>query len=1712
MIGSFSPGNKLLTAKETKGRILNTVVSGSLFGKIIIGGFSRFMKYGVSAVCFSLAAALLPAALAGAGQSSAVTTPPLLSASEIDYPPFSIVDDKGRADGFSVELLRAALSAMGRQVTFRTGAWAPVRTWLEKGEIQALPLVGRTPERELIFDFSFAYMSLHGAIVVRNDTTDVSNLYDLAGRRVAVMKGDNAEEFLRREKRGIIINTTSTFEEALHALSAGRSDAVVIQRLVALRLIQETGLPNLRIVRQSIEGFRQDFCFAVKEGDRETLALLNEGLALVMADGTYRSLHAKWFAALELPSHRRLVIGGDHSYPPYEYIGADGRPAGYNVDLTRAIARETGLDIEIHLGPWTQILQGLENGEIDAVQGMFYSQERDRKFDFTQPVSVNHCVAVVRKGTGAPPLSADQLAGKRIVVQRGDIMHDLVAQKGLQDQVSAVDSQEAALRELADGRHDIALVSRLTALYWIEKHGWKNLTVGRVPLLEPEYGFAVADGQRALLAQLSEGLQIIEETGEYRRIRNKWMGIYGQTSAGFKTIIRYVAMVSAPLLLLLVASFLWSRSLRQQVANRTAQLGQNERLLAAIIDAIAAPVFYKNAQGIYMGCNQAFAKLLGLPKGSIIGKTAFDIAPGERARKHHEADLTLMKAGDVQVYEAEVVDHRGARRPVMFHKAPFYGPDGTIEGIVGAMIDISAHKLAEETLREGNSFIRAVLDNLPIGIAVNSVEPVIEFEYMNDHFPKIYRTTREALAAPNAFLDAVYKDPQFRQEIEKRVLEDCASGDPARMHWKDVPISRKGRETAYITARNIPMPGRPFMISVVWDVTERKRSELEREMAVEFLHLINESSATADLVHAAIGFFQHKSGCEAVGIRLKQGQDYPYYETQGFAKQFVALESGLCSRDQDGRPIPDAGGDPVLECMCGNVIGGRIDPSKPFFTAGGSFWTNSTTQLLATSCDADRLAHTRNRCNREGYESVALIGLRVGETRLGLLQLNDKQRGRFTPANMVLWEKLAGYLAVALSKFAAEEALRESEEQFRLLFEAASDGVVLHPLSTDRDGSRFVRVNAVTCQMLGYSPAEMARLSPLDIQDAADLDQVPAEVDQLLREGKYLFEKILVAKDGRRFPAEINTTVFELHGQTMALSIIREITGRKRDEARIRHLNRVLITIRDVNKLITRERDADTLIGEGCRLLVENRGYASALIVLTDPDERPVSWAQEGKGSAFGPNSDLLAKGQLPPCCERALSSGKVLVIDAREAVCDGCPRGMDDAGSLSLCVRLAHDGVGYGYLVAAVDKLITVDGEEQSLFAEMADDLAYALSVLRMDKAREASEQNRKLLENQLMQAQKMESVGRLAGGVAHDYNNMLSVIIGYAELAMDNVDPADPLKDDLKEILKAGRRSAEITRQLLAFARQQTIEPRVLDLNDTVEGMLKMLRRLIGEDIDLAWLPEPGLWPVKMDPSQIDQLLANLCVNARDAIAGVGKLTIETDRVTFDEAYCADHAGFVPGEFVLLAVSDDGCGMDKQTRDKIFDPYFTTKALGKGTGLGLATVYGIVKQNNGFINVYSEPKKGTTFKIYLPRHAGRAEHVEMQSMEQIPAGRGETVLIVEDEPAILKIGVKMLVKLGYQVLTANSPGEALRLAGQHAGAIDLLITDVVMPAMNGRELAIQLSGLRPDLKTLFMSGYTADVIAHRGVLDEGVNFIPKPLSMKVLAVKLRAVLDNGT
>ena len=636
-------------------------------------------------------------------------------------------------------------------------------------------------------------------------------------------------------------------------------------------------------------------------------------------------------------------------------------------------------------------------------------------------------------------------------------------------------------------------------------------------------------------------------------------------------------------------------------------------------------------------------------------------------------------------------------------------------------------------------------------------------------------------------------------------------------------------------------------------------------------------------------------------------------------------------------------------------------------------------------------------------------------------------------------------------------AIRKSEEKYRMLFSTIPLGITV----TDQAGN-ILETNATAARLLGV-PKEEHETRALDGGEwhAIRPDGTPMPVDEYAGI-RALRENILVehVEMGIQGPASetvwLSVSAVPLHLEGYGVMIMyTDQTQRKRAEMNLLRKDALLAAMLRNLPFDFWARDTDQ------RIIMQSDESLNLWGDLTTKELLNCHFDQETMDRWQSNNSRALAGEVVSDDCSLVIQSG-----ERRE----------------------------YHNIVAPIR-----EGEE-------------ILGILGINvdiTERKRSEQEREKLRDQLVQVQKMEAIGRLAGGVAHDFNNMLGVILGQVEMAMQHLDPALPLHANLQQVQAAAQRSADLARQLLAFARRQTVTPRLLDLNETLEGMLSMLRRLIGEEVELVWRPGRDAAVVNVDPSQLDQVLVNLCVNARDALPGLGRITIETGTASFDEVACEGHAGLTAGDYALLRVSDNGCGMGPETLANLFEPFFTTKEMGKGTGLGLATVYGIVCQNKGAIDVESEPGRGTTFTIYLPRQQNDPERLARdEAAEPIPGGV-ETVLVVEDEPMILDLAATMLEVQGYTVFQAATPEEALLLAQNHAGHIDLLVTDVIMPGMNGRELAARLATLYPEMKLLFMSGYTADVIAHHNVIDEGVHFIQKPFSLKSLANKVRETLN---
>jgi len=622
---------------------------------------------------------------------------------------------------------------------------------------------------------------------------------------------------------------------------------------------------------------------------------------------------------------------------------------------------------------------------------------------------------------------------------------------------------------------------------------------------------------------------------------------------------------------------------------------------------------------------------------------------------------------------------------------------------------------------------------------------------------------------------------------------------------------------------------------------------------------------------------------------------------------------------------------------------------------------------------------------------------------------------------------------------------------FRTLIDRSNDIIEVVDLGT----GRFLDVNEKGCLDLGYSREELLALSVVDIDPMLDQSSFTRAAEELRKSGVLLWEGMHRRKNGSTFPVEVNISHIQLDRE-YAVAVVRDITERKRAD----------IDLREAQGRLQQAVTAGS-VGLWDWDLRTNHVYYS-------PEwKRQIGYADDEISDDFNEWQSRLH----PEDLDRALQTFQALPAEP--------------GPNFELEFRFRHKDGSYRHILARGARLLGDDGTPIRLLGSHVD-----ISELRH-------------LQQQFLQAQKMETVGRLAGGVAHDFNNLLTVINGTADLALADLREGDPLRADLQEIHRAGERAASLTRQLLAFSRRQIIKSEVLNLNAVIADMQSMLRRLIGEDIELAFVPGQNVGSVRADRGQIEQVVVNLAVNARDAMPDGGRLILETRDVELDEVHAAEHPSVQPGPHVMLAISDTGIGMDEPTRTRIFEPFFTTKGEGKGTGLGLSTVYGIVKQSGGSIWVYSELGRGTTFKIYLPR----VQEVARQGRAARPATMvtgTETILVVEDDGALRDLARRILRTAGYTVLTASNGGEALLLLEGHDGPVHLMLTDVVMPGMSGRDLAARLADIRPQMKVLYTSGYTDDAVLRHGVLNEAVHFIHKPYATAELRRKVREVLET--
>jgi PAS domain S-box-containing protein len=961
--------------------------------------------------------------------------------------------------------------------------------------------------------------------------------------------------------------------------------------------------------------------------------------------------------------------------------------------------------------------------------------------------------------------------------------------------------------------------------------------------------------------------------------------------------------------------------LQQEVRQRELTenaLRESEQRWATTLSSIGDAVIATDSAGIVTFMNPVAESLTGwtLREASMKPVTEIFNIVNEQTRAAVESPVVkVLREGAVVglANHTILIMKDGTEIPIDDSGAPIRDGGGTTMGVVLVFRDISERKQAEERTVRLASYPQL------------NPNPVMEVDASGEI---TFSNPGSQAILTNLGLDE--KDlPSLLPQDLVVVLRDWDKITEAVLDREVVVGDRVLGETIHLVPQ--------FKAARIYaqDVTDRRQAELERELSVQFLRSVNESNTKTDLIKGAVTFFRERSGFEAVGVRLREGDDYPYYETHGFPEEFVLLESSLCLRDKGGCRVLDDSGSPIMACMCGNVIQGRFDPSQPFFTERGSFWTNCTTELLSTTTEEDRQASTRNRCNGEGYESVALIALRVGNECLGLLQLNDRRPGRFTPERIALYERLAGYLAVALAKVEAEEKLQGAHDELE--------------------------------------------------------QRVIERTDALRRQAELLelaYNAILVQDMDRRITFW-NTRAEELYGWTK-----KEALGKV----------------------------AHTFLKT--KFPVPFNEYMEKL-------------TQEGRW-----------EGELI----HSTKDGRRITVASRQA--------------------LQRDAAGNPFAVMEIDLDVTESHH----------------------------------LEAQLRQAQKMEALGTLSGGIAHDFNNILAAIIGFTELAAGHAAKGSRDERYLTRVTEAALRGREVVKQLLAFSRQTEQEKKPLQLSSVVKETAKLLRATTPSTISVRVivLSESGL--ILGDPTQIYQVLMNLCTNAVHAMQEKGG-ALDIELADFSVPASASD-GMKPGLYMSLTVRDTGAGIPPDIVDRIFDPFFTTKKVGEGTGLGLSVVHGIVKQSGGYIAVESAPGEGSTFTVYFPKTAGEPS-AEVVSDDYLPTGY-ERVLFVDDEEALVEMGEEILAELGYHVTSRTGSKEALALLREDPSRFDLVITDQTMPDMTGVELAKEILALRPDMPIIMCTGFSHAVDADKARAAGIRAFVMKPLTKKEIARTVRKVLDE--
>jgi PAS domain S-box-containing protein len=1184
-----------------------------------------------------------------------------------------------------------------------------------------------------------------------------------------------------------------------------------------------------------------------------------------------------------------------------------------------------------------------------------------------------------------------------------------------------------------------------------------------------------------------------------------------------------------------------------------AKLHASEAEMRVLFAAMADLIFVVDAEGRYHKITTTNPTLLCRPPDEIIGKTLHELfSPTQADFFLSHVRRALAERQTVPIEYSLIIG--GEETWFAGNISPTHN-----DSVVVVARDITAGKNAERTLRESEKRYKQIVENA--SEIIYRTDGRGNFTFVNPTMMRVLKYRQDELSGLN-YLRVIRADQQ--QKVGKLYARQLLAQTPSTYH--EIPVVAKDGAELWL-GQNVQLLFESGQVvgfqAVARDITGRRCAEEKLMVAQKRLQRLLSSSPAiiyscraegdfattyiSENVFNSLGYEPHEfvenssfwsdhihpedlsHMLDAAHSLFEQGQsmcDYRFLHRDG-SYRWIHDEQKLL-RDADGKPL--------------EIVGYGLDITERKEAEEAVRKGEEYINLFKLANDAIVIFEPEGEivldindkaCEIYGFAREDFIGRSIrdisknasrGDEQVKklLVQGNYQEfetvqfRADGSPINFLINASVIQYQGgqAVLSinrditeRKRAEQALRESEERFRMFSEASSEGIVIH----DRD--QILECNNTAALLCGYDPSEVLGMPLFKFASPGSRETIRKHI---LAGYEDTYEAVALRKDGSTFPAEIIGKTFDYKDQKARLTRFRDITQRKQaeeavheaDQRAITEYERLLDRVASLAQTLGTARNLATIFRALCEFVSASAPCSKLFISLYDAERHLhhtiYAWC-EGEEADL---SKLLPMPLTQSPHSRAISTGQIIITDDLEMVIGDEPLAHVKFGNgahppqSSLVVPIVAMGRVIGVVEAQSTQLAAFKQEHATAMRMAANLTAVAIENVRLFER----EQER---EAQLRQSHKMEAVGQLAGGVAHDFNNIVAVIMLQSELLLTQPDQSENSRRRIEEIRKASHRASGLTKQLLAFSRKQVLQPKVLDLNAIVSDMEKMLRRLIGEHIEFLTVPKAGLGQIKADRNQIEQVVMNLSINARDAMLNGGKLTIETADVELDDNYTAHHIGVEPGRYVMLGVSDTGTGMDALTQARIFEPFFTTKEQGKGTGLGLSTVYGIVKQSGGNIWVYSEEGLGTTFKVYLPRLDQVVEvGLPGEAQAALPQGT-ETILLVEDEEMIRKAAREILEVNGYRVLEASGGDEALMICREHKARIQLLMTDVVMPQMNGRELAERLASLRPELKVLYMSGYTDDAIVHHGVLDEGIAFLEKPFTAKALTHKVRELLD---